>query len=217
LLLQKFWEWVHSAVLGIDFFDLNGTIGKVVVKDVVFVSTVKASILPENVESQHFSVVVQETFKGLVWSTTFQLNFNVVLEFSLIGWSLLKVDHGSGLAEEIFWITFRSVEGLSLIRVESSSEVIAVDNSENSVIDIEINTNVKISPCVVVALIIWEWEFMSLEEGSLWDTRVLNLWLIDMASIIIKEIINLALSSSKVLVWIFNDWLNEESFKNKLL
>lgn len=79
LLFQKFWEWIHSAILSVNLFDLNGTIGKVVVEDVVFVSTIEAFILPKNVESQHLSVVVQETFKGFVGSTTFQLDLDIVL------------------------------------------------------------------------------------------------------------------------------------------
>ena len=130
---------------------------------------------------------------------------------------MLEVDHGSGLTEEIFWITFGWIEVLSLVGIESSGEVVAVDNSENSVVDIEVDSNVEISPCVVSALVFWEWQFMSLKECSLWDTRVLNFRFIDVASVVIEEIIDFALSGSKVLVWIFNHWLNEESFKYELL
>lgn len=156
--------------MSVDFFDLNLSVGKIVIKDVVLISAIEAIILPEDVEAQYFSIIIQEAFEGLVWSTTFKLDFDVVLKFSLIGWSLLEVDHGSSLAEEIFWISFGWTEGVSLVGIESSGEVIASNNSENSMIDIKIEANININPGVVFALIFWVWELMSLEEGSLWDT-----------------------------------------------
>ena len=58
---------------------------------------------------------------------------------------------------------------------------------------------------------------MSLQEGSLWDTRVLDLWLIDVDGIVVQEVVNFALSGSEVLVWIFNNWLNEKGVENELL
>jgi hypothetical protein len=103
----------------------------------------------------------------------------------LIGWGLLKVNHSSGVREKIFWVSFGWVKGDTLTGVESSSKVITAHDSENSLIYIEVDSNVKILPCVVLRLIFWEWKLMSLQEGTLWNTGVLNLWFIDVDSVII--------------------------------
>ena len=58
---------------------------------------------------------------------------------------------------------------------------------------------------------------MSLEEDTLWDTRVFDLWFIDVDGVVIEEVVDLALSGSEVFVGIFNDWLNKVSVKYELL
>ena len=52
---------------------------------------------------------------------------------------------------------------------------------------------------------------MSLEEDTLWDSGVFNSVLNDMDGVIIKVIVDNALSDSEVLIWVFNDWFLEES------
>jgi hypothetical protein len=91
--------------LGVDFFDLNLSVGEVVIENEILVSSIEAVVLPQDIETKNFPVIIQKAFEGFVWSTTFQLNFNVVLKFSLIWRSLLEVYHGSSLGEEILWIT----------------------------------------------------------------------------------------------------------------
>ena len=58
---------------------------------------------------------------------------------------------------------------------------------------------------------------MSLEEVSLGNSGVLNLWLEDLDGVIVQEVVDLALSGSEVFVWVLNDWLNEVGFEDKLL
>lgn len=56
---------------------------------------------------------------------------------------------------------------------------------------------------------------MSLEENTLWDSGVFNSWFNDMESIIIKIVVDNALSNSEVLVSIFNYWFLEISIELK--
>lgn len=97
-------------------------------------------------EAEHLSVVVEETLKGFVWSSTFQLHLNVVFHFGLIWGCLFEVDHGSGVSEEIFWVCLRSTKRDTLIGKETLGEIITVNNSENSLVDIEVDANIEIRP-----------------------------------------------------------------------
>jgi len=83
---------------------------------------------------------------------------------------LLHVDHGSGLGEQVLWVSLVWVKSNTFVGKESSSEVIAADNSEYSLVDIEILGNVQVFPGVVLGLILWVWEFVSLQEDSLWNS-----------------------------------------------
>ena len=60
LLFQKHWERETAGVLGIDLFHLNSAIGQEVVEDVVFVTAIISSVLPQDIEAQNFSIVIQE-------------------------------------------------------------------------------------------------------------------------------------------------------------
>lgn len=213
LFLQEHWEWESSGVLGVDLFDLNLSVGKEVIEDVVLVTTIVGSVLPENVENEYFSIIIKEAFKSFVWSSSLEFDFEVVLHLSLIWWGLFHVDHGSGMSEKISWISLRSIKCNSFIGIESSGEVITVDDSENSSVDVEVHAEIEVSPGVVLGLVIWEWELVSLKEDSLWDTRVLNSWFNYVDGVIIEIVIDDALSHPEVLVWIFNDWFLVKSIE----
>lgn len=168
-------------------------------------------------EAKHLSVVVEETLEGFVWSSTLKLNFNVVFHLSLIWRSLFEVDHCSGVSEKIFWVSLRGTESNTLIGIESSSEIITVNNSENSLVDIEVNSNIKVLPEIVLGLVFWVWKLVSLQKDSLWNSGVLNSWLNNMDCVIVEVVVDDALSNSVVFVWIFDDWFLEVSFKAKYL
>jgi hypothetical protein len=63
----------------------------------------------------------------------------------------------------------------------------------------------------------WVWEFVPLQEDSLWDTRVLNSWLDDMDGVVIKIVKENALSNSVVFVGVLNYWFLEITFKGENL
>ena len=99
-------------------------------------------IFPQNIEGKYFSVIVEETFKIFVWSSTLEHNFKVFLDFSLVWWDLFHVDHSSGLGEQVLWVVLFWTEWNSLVVIEPPGEVIAADDSELPLIYIEINTDV---------------------------------------------------------------------------
>jgi len=138
LSLEEHWEWEPSSVGLVDFFNLNTVIGEEVIQNVILVSSVIRSVFPKNIEGQNLSVVFQKALQVLVWSSSLELHFNVVLKLCLVGWSLFHVDHGSGVHERIIWVLLWSVKGLSLVSVKVLGELIAVNNSENSSIHIEV-------------------------------------------------------------------------------
>jgi len=145
------------------------------------------------------------------------LNFDVVLKLGLVWWCLLEVNHGSGMREKIFWITFRWTEVETFIGIESSGEIIAIDNSEISLINIKVESNVEVFPGVELGWVFWEWQLVSLQEIALWDSRVLDLWFEDLNGVVVQEIVDLAFSGSEVFIWVFNNWLNEKGFEYELL
>ena len=56
---------------------------------------------------------------------------------------------------------------------------------------------------------------MSFHEDAMWDSGVLNSWLDDVDGVVIKIVVNDALSQSVVLVGVFNDWFLEVSREAK--
>ena len=217
LLFQEHWEWETTGVLGIDLLNLNSAIRQEIVEDVVLVTTVIGSIFPEDVEAENLSIVVKETLESLVWSSSLKEHLDVVLHLSLVWRSLLVVDHQPGLGEKICWVALRWVKSNSLVGEESSGEVIAVDDSENSSVHIEVHSNVEVLPDVILGWVLWSWELVSLHEDSLGNSRVLNSWLDDVKGIVIKVVEDGALSKSVVLIGIFNNWLLEITREGKYL
>jgi hypothetical protein len=63
----------------------------------------------------------------------------------------------------------------------------------------------------------WVWEFVPLQEDSLWDTRVLNSWLDDMDGVVIKIVKENALSNSVVFVGVLNNWFLEITLEGENL
>jgi len=170
LFLQKHWEWESTRVLSVNLFDFDSTVRQEVVQDVVFITTIVGLIFPQDVESENFSVTVQETLEVLVWSSTLKHNFKVFLNLSLVWWNLLHVNHSSCLSKQVLRVVLISIKLNTFIGKESSGEIITADDSEYSLVDVEVLADVQISPVVVLGLIFWIWELMSLQENSLWNS-----------------------------------------------
>ena len=113
------------------------------------------------------------------------------------------------MLELVFWEWLSWIKGLSLVREKPSGKIIAVDNSENSLVNIKVCSNIQILPGVVFGFVMRQWQLVSLHKDALWNTGVLNSWLDDVDSVIIKIVINDALANSEIFIWILNDWLLE--------
>jgi len=119
------------------------------------------------------------------------------------------------VSEQILRVAFGLAESDALIGVESSGELVAVDNSEDSSVDIEVHADVEVSPGVVLALVMGQWELVSLQENSLRHSGVLNLGLEDVDGVVIEEVVDSALARSEVLVGVLHDGLDEVGVKDQ--
>ena len=117
------------------------------------------------------------------------------------------------MGKEILWVCLRSTKSNSLIGVEAPCEIITIDDSENSLVDVEVNTNIEVAPDVVLGLVLGVWQLVSLQENALWDSGVLNSRLEDVDGVIVEVVADDALSNSIVLVGVLNDWLLEISLE----
>ena len=131
---------------------------------------------------------------------------------SQVGWVLFHVDHLASVLKWIIWEAFWCSNVNTLISVESLGEVITVNDTEDSFVDIKVHSKLEIWP-VIIDVAVWLWKLMSLKENSLWDSRVLNLWLNDVEGIIIQVEVDDALSDTVVLVLVLNNWLKEVGFE----
>ena len=129
-----------------------------------------------------------------------------------IGWVLFHVDHSSSVSEWVIRESLWHTNVKSLVRVVSFCEVITVNDSEHSRINIEIRAEFKICP-VVISRLVWFRQLVSLEEYSLWDSGILYSALNDVDGVIIKVIVKDALADSVVLVGVFNNRLLEVDFE----
>ena len=127
----------------------------------------------------------------------------------MVGWGLLVVNHSSGVSEKILLHGLRSIKCNTFIGIETPREIITITNSENSLVDIQVLRKVQILPVIVLGLIMGKWKLVSLQEDTLGYTRVLNSWFNNVNGIIIKIVVDDALSDSVVLIWILNNWFLE--------
>ena len=130
---------------------------------------------------------------------------------------MLVVDHGPSLGEEVLWVALGGVQRNSLVSIETPGEVIAINNSEDSLVDAEVDGDVQILPSVVLGMIIWERQLVSLQENALRNSSVLNSWLDDVDGVIVQVIVDDALAESEVLIGVLNNWLLEVCVEAKNL
>jgi hypothetical protein len=121
------------------------------------------------------------------------------------------------MSEEILWVAFWLAESYTLIGEEPPSEIIAINDSENSLVHIEVDANVQVLPDIVFRLVLWVWELVSFQEDSLWHSRVLNSWLDDVDGVVIKVVVDDALPDSIVFVCVLNNWFLEVTMESQHL
>jgi len=124
---------------------------------------------------------------------------------------LLHVDHSSRLYERVVRELLSRVKGTAFVSVELASEVVAVNDSEDSAIDIKVHAQVEVLPSVVLSCVFIERDLVSLQENALGDTTIFDFLFNDMDCVVVQIIINNAFSDSEVLVGILNYGLLEVS------
>ena len=120
------------------------------------------------------------------------------------------------MSEWVIRESLRHTNVKSLVGEVSFGEIITVNNSEHSRINIDICAESQICP-VVVSRLVWFGQLVSLEEDSLWDAGVLYSALNDVHCVIIKVIVKNTLADSEVLIRVFNNWFLEVDFEIKYL
>ena len=128
--------------------------------------------------------------------------------FSQVGRILLHVDHLASVNEWVIWEVFRGSNVDTLISIEGFGEIITVNNAEYSFVNIEVHSESEIWP-IIYYITVWLWKLVSFQEDSLRNSRVLNFWLDDVESIIIKVEVDNTFSNTVVLILVLNNWLKE--------
>lgn len=145
----------------------------------------------------------------LVGSASFEHDFDVVFVFGLVRRGLFHIDHGTGLDEGVIGVAFRSIEGYSFVGVETAGEVIAVNNTEHTAVDVQVGAQVQVPPRVVLSSTVGQRNLVALQEDALWDPTVLHLLLNYVKGVIVQVVVYYALSYSVVLVRVLYNWLLE--------
>lgn len=130
---------------------------------------------------------------------------------------MFHVDHSSRLNEEVLGESLGGVEGDTLVCEESLGEVVAVNYSENSRVDVEVDGDVEVLPHVVLALVFGVGQFVALQEHTLGHARILSLHLLDHDGVVIQVIVQGALADAIVLVGVFHHGFLEEAEKSEHL
>jgi hypothetical protein len=132
-----------------------------------------------------------------------------------IGRILFHIDHCSSLFERIVGIRLWAVKRNTFILEELAGELVTINNSKDSSVDIDVETEVEISPGVVNSCIFGPSDFVAFQKDTLRDSTILYSLLNDMHGIILKIVKDGALSNSVIFIGIFDNWLLEISVELK--
>lgn len=166
LSFQQLREWGATRVECVDLLHLNRVVRQEVVQSVELVAAIVGVVLPENFEAKHATVIVKELFESSVGTTSLELNFDVVFELSLIGGHLLHVDHRPGVFEGVIWVRLGSSNVCSLVSVVAARELVAVDDSEDAAIHVDVHAQTEVIP-VVVPRSVGQRQLCALQEHTL--------------------------------------------------
>jgi len=150
-----------------------------------------------------------EVFVG---TATLQHYFNVVFILGHIWGVLLHVDHHTSVHKGIIGESLAVTKGHALICVEASGKLVAIDNAEDSAVEVNVTTDIKVSPVVAFNLA-GNWHKMSLQEDALGNSRVGDLRFQNMDGVIIEVIVDDTLAKAVVFVGVLDNWFLEVSSK----
>ena len=208
LALEELREGSTAAVLCVDLLNLHRVVTKEEVEGVELVATIVSHILPQDLEGEDATVIVKEALEATVGSATLQLDLDIVLELSLVGRCLFHVDHAASMLERIVRVILSRANVATLVGEVRASELVAVNDTEDTSVDIEVHTEAEIRPVIVTGAI-GLGELSALEENSLRDSRVLHTRLDDVEGVILHVEVDDALSDAVVLITVLYDGLKE--------
>jgi len=208
LALEELREGSTAAVLCVDLLDLHRVVTEEEVEGVELVATIVSHILPQDLEGEDTTVIVKEALEATVGSATFQLDLDIVLELSLVGRCLFHVDHAASMLERIVRVVLGLSNVATLVGVVAASELVAVNDTEDTSVDVEVHTEAEIRPVIVTGAI-GLGELSALEENALRDSRVLHTRLNDVEGVILHVEVDDALPDAVVLITVLYDGLKE--------
>jgi hypothetical protein len=209
LALEEFGEGIVARVGLVDFLDFNGVVGEEVVETEVTFSTVVAVVVPQDSEWEDRAVIVEEALKVLVGAATLQHDFHIVFDFSLVWGGLFHVDHSAGVYEGVFGKVLGRGKLNAFVGVEAASKIVAIDDAEDSGVDVDGAANCEITPGVKIGRAVGLGNKVALKENSLRDTWVLDARLDNVNCVVLEVVENDALAEAVVLSGVLNDGLLE--------
>lgn len=124
--------------------------------------------MPYYREREHFSIVIKIFLKTVVRMSSTQFDFNVLFIFLRVRRVYLGVFGASVVLEKITRKGLRLIERTVHIIVELFCESIAVIDSEDTLIDVDIDCDIEILPGIVVRKISNNFRnFLPLKENTL--------------------------------------------------
>ena len=208
LALEELREGSTAAVLCVDLLNLHRVVTEEEVESVELVATVVGSILPQDLEGEDATVIVKEALEATVGSTTLQLNLDIVLELSLVGRSLFHIDHAASMLEWVVRVVFGSANVGTFVGVVAASEFVAINDAEDTAVDIEVHAESEIRPVIVTGAI-GLGKLRTLEEDALRDSRVCYTRLNDVEGVVLHVEVDDALPDAVVLIRVLYDGLKE--------
>jgi hypothetical protein len=100
-----------------------------------------------------------------------------------------------------------------LISIEWVSKFVAINDSENTAVYIQIHSKFQVGPFVSLVLNALDWKFVSLKENTLRNSWILNAIFNDMHCVVFEIEVDDAFANAEVFIAVLNNWLLEVSFE----
>ena len=208
LALEELREGGTATVLCVNLLNLYRIVTEEEVECVELVTTIVCCVLPQDLEGEDTAVIVKEALEATVGSTTLQFDLDIVLKLSLVGRCLFHIDHGASMLEWVIRVVLSWANVLTLVRVVATSEFIAINNVEDTSVDIDVHAKAEIRPVIVTGAI-GLGKLSALKENTLRDARIWHTRLNDVEGVILHVEVDDALSDAVVLVRVLYDGLKE--------
>ena len=153
LALEELREGGTATVLCVNLLNLYRIVTEEEVECVELVTTIVCCVLPQDLEGEDTTVIVKEALEATVGSATLQLDLDIVLELSLVGRSLFHIDHAAGMLERIVRVVLSLSNVSTFITIVAASELVAIDDTEDTSVDVEVHTEAEIRPVIVTRAI----------------------------------------------------------------